>query len=42
MRFYFYIAFYKGGNIGGHNCTKFEIKKEELLEYWYKGEMKNV
>ena len=31
MRFYFYIAFFKGGNIGGHNCTKFEIKDGFLI-----------
>lgn len=31
MRFYFYIEFYKGGNIGGHNCTKFEIKDGFLI-----------
>lgn len=31
MRFYYYITFYKGGNIGGHNCTKFEIKDGFLI-----------
>ena len=31
MRFYFYIEFYKGGNIGGHNCTKIEIKDGFLI-----------
>ena len=31
MRFYFNITFYKGEKLGGHNCTKFEIKDDFLI-----------
>lgn len=31
MRFYFNITFYKGGKLGGHNCTKFETKDDFLI-----------
>ena len=31
MKFYFYITFQKGGKLGGHNCTKFEIKDDFLI-----------
>ena len=31
MNYYFYITFKKGGNLGGHNCTKFELKDDYLI-----------
>lgn len=31
MRFYFNIIYKKGYKLGGHNCTKFEIKDNFLI-----------
>ena len=31
VKYYFKIIFYKGGNIGGHNCTRFETRDGFLI-----------
>ena len=31
MEFYFTITFNKGSKLGGHNCTKFEVKEDFLI-----------
>ena len=37
VKYYFDIVFKKGGNLGGHNCTKFEIKDDFLIIEGYDG-----
>lgn len=31
MKFYFTITFNNGSKLGGHNCTKFEMKDDFLI-----------
>lgn len=31
MKYYFYIVFKNGARLGGHNCTRFEIKDDFLI-----------
>lgn len=31
MKYYFYIVFKNGTRLGGHNCTRFEIKDDFLI-----------
>ena len=35
MKYYFYIVFKKGARLGGHNCTRFEIKDDFLIVEGY-------